>query len=380
MKMRQLLGLCAAIVLLLSAVPFAVAAEYTTPPFTEWQFEWLKYTIENGFGYREDRDVINGYLGDGAETLVFPSEIGGKAVKGIEGAVDMMFFGRDYPEIRRIVIPEGVRYVGRLWLDQLPNLAEIVLPSSLCRVEERAFWGAARNVDITVSPNVTLIVGGNPFAETVTIHGEKGSYVEGFAQHYGLTFEPIVHAPSAGDVNGDGVCNSTDARVILQHTVGKTVLAEEAAPFADVNGDGEADSTDARLCLQYAVGKDVEAAIAVPVTLAVPDAISANAKVYVEVQYPFTLNDGRTIEKREKEEVAHPAAAIREANRILSTSYRLNEGNYLSIPTLEITFVNPNGTTVKFQKQRDAVAHLYGMGDVYNGVAITTALLEAVDI
>lgn len=380
MKVKQLVGLFAIMALLLSAVPLSVVAEYTTPPFTEKQFDWIEYTIENGFGYRGDSDVINGYLGDGAETLVFPSEIGGKAVKGIEAATGMMFFGRDYPEIRRLVIPEGVEYVGQLWLEQLPNLTEIVLPSSLCRIEERAFWGVARNVDITVSPNVTLIVGGNPFAETVTIHGEKGSYIEGFAKSYDLAFEPIAHAPSTGDVNGDGVCNSTDARVILQHTVGKAVLAEDAAPFADVNGDGEVDSTDARLCLQYAVGKDVETAIAVPVAYTVPDVISADATVYVEVKYPLELNDGRTIEVREKEEVVNPAAAIREANRILSTSYRLNVGNYLSIPMLEITFVNPNGTIVKFQKQRDAAAHLYGLGGVYNGVGISTALLTAVGI
>ena len=376
MRITKILVLTTLPILLLYALQFTAVAEYQTPLFGEWEF--LEYEFENGFGYRNDG--IRGYMGDGAETLTLPAQVGDKTVTYVASEGVSQFFAHDYPEVQRLVIPEGVTRIGDLTLNQLPNLVEIVLPQSLKYIEGRAFAQATNVTDITVSPNVTLIVDGNPFAETVTIHGEKGSYIEGFAKSYDLAFEPIAHAPSAGDVNGDGVCNSTDARVILQHTVGKAVLAEDVASFADVDGDGEVTSDDARLCLQYAVEIAVESAIAVPVTLAVPDAISSHAKVYVEVQYPFTLNDGRTIEMQEKKEVANAAAAIREANRILSTSYRLNVGNYLSIPTLEITFVNPNGTTVKFQKQRDAVAHLYGMGDVYNGVAITTALLEAVDI
>ncbi len=65
-----------------------------------------------------------------------------------------------------------------------------------------------------------------------------------------------VSAPLvAGDVNGDGVVNTTDARLALQAAVDKIVLTEGQGQIADVSGDGKVDTTDARLILQYAVEK-----------------------------------------------------------------------------------------------------------------------------
>ena len=59
----------------------------------------------------------------------------------------------------------------------------------------------------------------------------------------------------SGDVNGDGKVDTTDARLVLQHAVGKIQLDEVEQEMTDVNGDGWVDTTDARLILQYAVGK-----------------------------------------------------------------------------------------------------------------------------
>ena len=58
-----------------------------------------------------------------------------------------------------------------------------------------------------------------------------------------------------GDANDDGVVDSSDARVALQHAVGKVTLAGDDAVRADVNGDRAIDSTDARYILQKAVNK-----------------------------------------------------------------------------------------------------------------------------
>jgi hypothetical protein len=57
-----------------------------------------------------------------------------------------------------------------------------------------------------------------------------------------------------GDINGDGAVNSSDARVVLQYTVGSIKLTEEELKLADVNGDGKVDSADARQILQTVVG------------------------------------------------------------------------------------------------------------------------------
>ncbi len=58
-----------------------------------------------------------------------------------------------------------------------------------------------------------------------------------------------------GDVNGDGVVNTTDARITLQYAVEKIGMSEDEWIAADVNGDEVVNTTDARLILQYAVEK-----------------------------------------------------------------------------------------------------------------------------
>ena len=62
-----------------------------------------------------------------------------------------------------------------------------------------------------------------------------------------------------GDADGDGKITSTDARLVLQLSVGKIHESDLAVPAAaDVDGDGSVTSTDARLILQYSVGKITE--------------------------------------------------------------------------------------------------------------------------
>ena len=64
-----------------------------------------------------------------------------------------------------------------------------------------------------------------------------------------------VGAKVIGDLNYDGKINVTDARLILQHIVGKITLREDQKICADVNNDTHVDINDARLILQYLVGK-----------------------------------------------------------------------------------------------------------------------------
>ena len=57
-----------------------------------------------------------------------------------------------------------------------------------------------------------------------------------------------------GDVNKDGSINSSDALMILQHTVGQINLTGDAKTAADVTKDGAINSSDALKVLQYSVG------------------------------------------------------------------------------------------------------------------------------
>lgn len=69
-----------------------------------------------------------------------------------------------------------------------------------------------------------------------------------------LTLGITASARLVGDVNSDGIANSTDALMILKHAVGKPV-DKMNLDYADVNGDKSVNSTDALIVLQIAVGK-----------------------------------------------------------------------------------------------------------------------------
>lgn len=58
-----------------------------------------------------------------------------------------------------------------------------------------------------------------------------------------------------GDINGDGVVDSTDAALAYRFANGKTQPTDKQKMAADVSGDGTIDSTDAALIYRYANGK-----------------------------------------------------------------------------------------------------------------------------
>ncbi|MCL2488211.1 MAG: substrate-binding domain-containing protein [Oscillospiraceae bacterium] len=61
-----------------------------------------------------------------------------------------------------------------------------------------------------------------------------------------------------GDVDSSGGVDISDARLVLQHLVGKISLTKDQRRAADVNANGKVDIGDARLILQHIVGKPVE--------------------------------------------------------------------------------------------------------------------------
>ena len=96
------------------------------------------------------------------------------------------------------------------------------------------------------------------FAEKYLSGGETALSVEGWNIEKAAITDITPDQPDEGlpgDVNGDEKVDTTDARLALQHAVGKIELDAEQQARADVSGDDKVDTTDARLILQKAVGK-----------------------------------------------------------------------------------------------------------------------------
>ena len=67
----------------------------------------------------------------------------------------------------------------------------------------------------------------------------------------------VVNSAALGDVNGDGVVNSTDALIVLSADVGVNTSQYCPMNCGDVNGDGYVNSTDALISLSFDVGMSV---------------------------------------------------------------------------------------------------------------------------
>lgn len=101
-----------------------------------------------------------------------------------------------------------------------------------------------------VKARYTPILGWNDDQYSTTIKYKTGDKV---LITNDITFYPI-YSYSYGDANGDGKKNSTDALMILKHSVGLETLSEKGALSCDVNFDSEVNSSDALIVLQYSVG------------------------------------------------------------------------------------------------------------------------------
>lgn len=87
--------------------------------------------------------------------------------------------------------------------------------------------------------------------------GESGE-ARGVCTRCGKTVTMEIPTGTArGDVNGDGVVNSIDARLVLRHAARLALLTAEASLRAEVSGDGIVNSSDARLILRAAARLEI---------------------------------------------------------------------------------------------------------------------------
>ena len=69
----------------------------------------------------------------------------------------------------------------------------------------------------------------------------------------GLSAPLFAETVLVGDIDGDWVVSSSDARKILEYAESGTVLPDHIRAVADIDGDGAVTAEDARLALRYAL-------------------------------------------------------------------------------------------------------------------------------
>ena len=240
----------------------------------EGKYSEHRYSGDGGYNYTLDYDykldankntldVIwdgkdDDCLGNFVSTKNYPTEI--------IGNIDESKSYCDY--IKKIVVGDGIKKIGAL--ESCKNLEILVLPDSVEKILKPVF--IAEDADTS----------------KLTIVANKGTYVEEYAQKYGIKFvdlkeynsgestsnstEPTTEStqpsePSSktaeetkaeslklGDINLDGDVTIADAILLNKYLVGSVTLSEASQKNADCDKDGKLTSSDTLVILDYVVG------------------------------------------------------------------------------------------------------------------------------
>ncbi|MBR5690614.1 MAG: leucine-rich repeat domain-containing protein [Verrucomicrobia bacterium] len=114
-------------------------------------------TTPSDFEYRIEADeaIITNYLGTDLD-VVFPNEINGKTVTGI----DYYFWGNDKNNITSCQLPENLKYIGNDLFDSCTNLTAIQIPPGVESIGVRAFSGCEKLTELQIPNGVKSIGSG----------------------------------------------------------------------------------------------------------------------------------------------------------------------------------------------------------------------------
>ncbi|MBO5163871.1 MAG: leucine-rich repeat protein [Ruminococcus sp.] len=159
-----------------------------------------------------------------------------------------------------VVIPDSVVSISESAFYECKGLTKITIPDSVERIGLGAFGNCAELQEITVlNPDCTIFDLDGTLGEIAAIYGYDNSTAQSYAEKYGRKFVSLGEAPKKdilGDVNGDGMVDSSDASLVLTEyamlsTGGNGNFSESVKKLADFDKDGTIDSSDASLILAY---------------------------------------------------------------------------------------------------------------------------------
>ena len=189
------------------------------------------------------------------------------------GSEDNEEFKNVYEEIPKyhVIVPEGTESVGITYNEGVDiyhadataygyetDLAVDVVSSATIRsvTLKNSYKVNGDGTQTVTTPVTRYIRNEDGTAMAITL---ESSSTNNFRPVALFTFEYAKADPKPdvtyGDVNGDGIINSTDAAIVYRSVNGRYTLTDSQKLAADVNGDGAVNSTDAALIYRYTNGK-----------------------------------------------------------------------------------------------------------------------------
>lgn len=189
------------------------------------------------------------------------------------GSEDNEQFKNVYEEIPKyhVIVPQGTETVDITYNEGVDiyhadataygyetDLAVDVVSSATIRsvTLENSYKANSDGTQTVTTPVTRYIRNEDGTAMAITL---ESSSTNNFRPVALFTFEYAKADPKPdvtyGDVNGDGIINSTDAAIVYRSVNGRYTLTDSQKLAADVNGDGAVNSTDAALIYRYTNGK-----------------------------------------------------------------------------------------------------------------------------
>jgi hypothetical protein len=258
--------------------------EYTGDTQCQWnwtlgatQYNWLKNTLQNStakYKFVFSHNMLGGipsgtisgatagYVRGGAEAAGY-FEWGGKNYDGSEGFASHRSTV-DFPlTIHQLFVNTGVsayfhghdhQYVyekrGPVVYQEVPSPS--MTGTGFDGIYYEGTYADYSTIRRLASPGHLRI---QVTSSVATVDLISGSNTSGTV-NYSYTIAPNATGKS-GDVNNDGLVNSTDALIILSGDVGIAITQFCPANCGDVNADGYVNSTDALIILSYDVGMSI---------------------------------------------------------------------------------------------------------------------------
>ena len=152
------------------------------------------------------------------------------------------------------VTDTGFLLTGSVTDDSGVQNADVAVWTHTAAGDELVQCRAAINGAMLSCPVLTANHAGESISHTVklTVYDKEGNF-----STYETTYTPAVLTLTRGDPDGDGAVTAADALLVLRASAHVGTLSEAQRRVADLNGDGLVDGRDARLMQRVAEGVQV---------------------------------------------------------------------------------------------------------------------------